>query len=166
MREKCWKIYWRDFSNQTYMYGSRVIFHSKRDVEFNNLLIPPGTVIKTWKSMANYQLMRVEPTLPIIDGERSYRVRLYIDEDAEDGVLLRFRFFQKNGVEEGIYILRGLEGEFRCPIRTYYYDIELIESGAHSFHFHYITLEEIDEGAEGLRDEKKKIVSKRNKKNP
>ncbi|MCR5144483.1 MAG: accessory Sec system protein Asp3 [Lachnospiraceae bacterium] len=143
IEEGKWIVYWRDYSFNSYLYGSNIIFHSEDDVEFNNPLVPPGTVINTWKSQANYQLERVEPTLPIIDGERSYKVRLDVTADKKDSLLVRFRFFQKNGTSEGIYILRGDEGVFKCPIRTYYYEVDLIEAGAHHFHFHSITLEEL-----------------------
>ncbi|MBQ1901397.1 MAG: accessory Sec system protein Asp3 [Lachnospiraceae bacterium] len=163
--EKKWVVYWYGYTNHTYMYGSVVDFHSVDDVEYKNALIPPGTVIKTWKSQAKYQMERVEPTLPIIDGEESYRIHLDVDMDIPNGLMLRFRFYQKNGTAEGTYILRGTDGVFRCPIRTYYYDVELIEAGAHHFHFHSMTLEEVREDEEDLLYEKQGTLSKRNKKN-
>jgi accessory secretory protein Asp3 len=88
---------------------------------------------------------RVEPSLPIIDGEKSVRVRVNIDSDVEGGVLLRFLFFQRNGKLEGSEIIRGDEAVILCPIRTYYYHVQLIAGGSHKIHFHDFTIEELED---------------------
>ncbi|MDO5403771.1 MAG: accessory Sec system protein Asp3, partial [Eubacteriales bacterium] len=59
-----WKIRWNEYSSDTYLYGSKITFHTRDDVEFRNLLMPPGTIIKQWYSKTNYQMQRIEPSLP------------------------------------------------------------------------------------------------------
>lgn len=89
---KHWKIYWNEFVSDSYLYGSEMAFHGREDVEFRNQLMPPGTVIKTWYSRVNYQAGRIEPSLPIIDGEGRYHVSADIECDVPGGILLRFVF--------------------------------------------------------------------------
>ena len=73
MAEERWNIYWNEYASDTCLHGSDVIFHQKDDVEFRNLLMPPGTVIRQWYSRTNYQMQRIEPALPMIDGESTYQ---------------------------------------------------------------------------------------------
>ena len=98
-----WKIYWNEYAKDTYIYGSEVSFHAKDDVEFKNMLMPPGTVIKRWFSKTNFQAMGIEPSLPMIDGE----------------------------------------GYFQCPLKSYSYEVQLINAGITDFHFHNFTIKEI-----------------------
>ena len=71
MAGEAWKVYWNEYAKDTYLYGSEVYFHAKDDVEFRNELIQPGAVVKRWFSKVNYQETRIEPTLPMLDGEGS-----------------------------------------------------------------------------------------------
>lgn len=80
MESKFWKIYWNDYLFGTYLHGSKITFHKKDDIEFENELMPPGTVIKEWYSKVNYQMMRTEPSLPIIDGESSYHIQVNMSD--------------------------------------------------------------------------------------
>ena len=57
MTGESWNIHWNEYTKDTYLYGSELVFHAKDDVEFKNELMPPGTVIKSWFSRVNYQLM-------------------------------------------------------------------------------------------------------------
>ena len=74
-----WAIYWNEYSSDTYLYGSKLSFNKRDDVEFENLLMPPGTIIKQWYSKTNFQMQKIEPSLPMIDGESSYRIILNVD---------------------------------------------------------------------------------------
>lgn len=140
--EKQWKVYWTEYASDVYLYGTELSFHRKEDVEFHNALMPPGTVIKTWHSMVNYQAGRIEPALPIIDGEGRYHVSLDIDCDVPEGIFLQFVFFGKNGEEAGSLIMKEPEMDLRCPLKTYSYDAQLVCAGAHAFHFHSFTIRE------------------------
>ncbi len=139
---KQWKIYWNEYVSDTYLYGSEIDFHARDDVEFHNELMPPGTIINTWYSMVNYQAARIEPTLPIIDGEGRYRVSMDVDCDVPNGIFLRFVFLGKNGDEAGSLVVADGETDMKCPLKTYSYKAQLVCAGAHSFHFHSFTIEE------------------------
>lgn len=57
MESKFWKIYWNDYLFGTYLHGSKITFHKKDDIEFENELMPPGTVIKEWYSKVKLQMI-------------------------------------------------------------------------------------------------------------
>ena len=143
VRGAVWTVYWRDYTSDTYLYGSEIAFLSSDDVQFRNDLMPPGTVIKRWYSRVNYQAKRIEPTLPLIDGEGTYHIAMDADCDVEGGLLLRLSFLGKSGEEEGNFVLDGTESDFRCPLKTYSYEAQLICAGAHAFHFHSFTITEL-----------------------
>ena len=93
MESKFWKIYWNDYLFGTYLHGSKITFHKKDDIEFENELMPPGTVIKEWYSKVNYQMMRTEPSLPIIDGESSYHIQVNMSDF--ESYLIRMVFYDR-----------------------------------------------------------------------
>lgn len=138
-----WKIFWTDYASDTYLYGSEVLFHARDDVEFTNIGMPPGTVIKQWYSMTNFQMQKIEPALPIIDGERAYRLTADFQTDNDAPLLVRLVFFDRYGVEAGMQIVRDRTADFQCPLKTYSYQMQLINGGASHFHFHSITIQEL-----------------------
>lgn len=140
--ENSWTVTWNENAGDTYLYGSEIRFIAQDDVEFCNALMPAGTVIKVWYSMVNYQAGRIEPSLPIIDGEGSYHVSLKIDTDVPQGIFLRFVFHGKNGEEAGSRVMDEPEMDLKCPLKAYSYEAQLICAGAHAFHFHSFTITE------------------------
>lgn len=144
-----WSIYWNEYSSDTYLYGSQVIFHSRDDVEFRNELMPPGTVIKTWYSKTNFQQQRIEPSLPIIDGESSYSITVNIDVPENERCLVRLVFFDRYGNEAGFLNLWDVVTDFRCPLKTYSYVVQLINGGLTELHFHSIVIQEKKVGTAG-----------------
>lgn len=144
-----WTIYWNEYSADTYLYGSQIIYHKKDDVEFNNRLMPPGTVIKQWYSKTNYQMQRIEPELPMLDGESAYRIIIHIDAPKDGSCLVRLVFYDRYEVEAGSITLRDPITDFRCPLKTYSYRMQLINGGVTQFHFHSIIIQEIDNGTNG-----------------
>ena len=138
-----WTVFWNEYSADAYLYGSRIVFHKKDDVEFINPLMPPGTIIKQWYSKTNFQAQRIEPTLPIIDGESEYQITLNIDVEENENYLVRLVFFDRYGVEAGNIILRDKVTAFRCPLKTYNYRLQLINGGVTRLNFHSIVIQEI-----------------------
>lgn len=159
-----WTVYWNEYASDTYLYGSRVIFHKKDDVEFQNLLMPPGTIIKQWYSKTNFQLQKIEPTLPIIDGEGEYKITLNIDTPKDELCLARLVYYDRYGMEAGALILRDKETNFRCPLKTYSYRLQLINGGATNFHFHSIVIQEVINETEEKNKKTKKNTKKSKKK--
>ncbi len=139
-----WTIYWNEYSSNTYLYGSEISYHAKDDVEFSNELMPPGTVIKQWYSRTYYQLQRIEPALPMIDGEGEYRLRVHIDCPEGERWLIQLVFFDKYDAEAGRIAIRDQVSYFRCPLRTYSYSMQLINGGMTCFRFHFIEIQEIE----------------------
>lgn len=149
MAEVKWNIFWNEHSSDTYLYGSRLVFHSRDDVEFQNTLMPPGTVIKTWYSMTDYRTQHIEPSLPIIDGESSYRIIVNMDVPKGQNCLVRLVFYDRYGKKAGYLNIRDKEMDFRCPLKTYSYRMQLINTGVTEFHFHSIVIQEKKDGTTG-----------------
>ena len=143
MTGESWNIYWNEYAADTCLYGSDLLFHRKDDVEFRNLLLPPGTVIREWYSKTSYQLQRIEPALPMIDGEGRYQLIRNMDRAGEENCLIRLIFYDRYETEAGRLIIRDWAAEFQCPLKTYSYRMQLISSGAASFRFHSIVIREV-----------------------
>lgn len=137
-----WKIYWNEYSSETYLYGSEIFFHKKNHVEYKNRLMPPGSVIKTWYSKVNYQAKRVEPSLPMIDGESRYHLSIKLDSEDEGNVIVKVTFYDRYENEAESIIMREKEMDFKCPLKTYSYMIQLINAGSTHFHFYSLVLTE------------------------
>ncbi len=146
-----WTVYWNEYATDTYLYGSEIVFHSKDSVEFSNNLMPPGTIIKQWYSKTNYQAQRIEPTLPIIDGESKYRIIINVDTPQNESCLVRLVFYDRYEMEAGNIVIRDKMMQFQCPLKTYSYTMQLINSGVTKLHFHSIVIQEIiDETDESI----------------
>lgn len=143
-----WTVYWNEHSSDTYLYGSEIWYHRRNDVEFENRLMPPGTVLKQWYSKTNYQSQRIEPALPMIDGESEYRMTVNIDCQEGEEWIVRLIFYDKYDVEAGSVTIRDEVTEFQCPLKTYSYRMQLINGGMTRFHFHSIEIEEAEHEAE------------------
>lgn len=151
-----WTIYWNEYSSDTYLYGSEISYHKMDDVEFQNELMPPGTVIKQWYSKTNYQMQRIEPALPMIDGESKYQIRVNIQCSEGQAWFIRLVFYDKYGEEAGYVSVRDETAFFKCPLKTYSYQMQLINGGMTQFHFHSIVIQEVeDETDKGLKKIKK-----------
>lgn len=145
MTDEKWEIYWNEYASDTYLYGSEITFHKKDDVEYLNPLMPPGTVIKEWYSKTNIQTQRIEPSLPMIDGEVACRITVNIDCPPEEQWIIRLLFYNRDDVEAGSLIVRDKTMDFKCPLSTYSYRMQLINAGMTRFHFHSVTIQEIDD---------------------
>lgn len=148
MSKEKWAVYWYEYSSDTYLYGSEIIYHKLDEVEYKNNLMPSGTVIKQWYSKTNYQKQRIEPTLPIIDGESRYQITVNIVCPENERWLVRLVFYDKYDVEVGYVTVREKETEFQCPLKTYSYKLQLINGGMTHFYFHSIIIREMDDETE------------------
>lgn len=144
-----WTIYWNEYSSDTYLYGSEISYHKKDDVEFKNELMPSGTILKQWYSKTNYQMQRIEPALPMIDGETEYQIIVNIDCPENEQFLLKLVFYDRYETEAGSIVIRDRVTDFKCPLKTYSYKLQLINGGATRFHFHSIVIREIADETEG-----------------
>ena len=163
MTGETWRIYWNEYTSGSYLYGSEITFHSKDDVEFQNELMPPGTVIKKWFSKTNYQMMRVEPSLPMIDGEGNYRISLNVTTKNPGDLILRIIYYDRYDKETESQIIRDGEGEFRCPLKAFSYEVQLVNAGATHFHFHTITISEEIDGEQKILSDPEKSKKRKGK---
>lgn len=144
-----WTIYWNEYSSDTYLYGSEIFYHKKDHVEFKNYLMPAGVVIKQWYSKTNYYKQRIEPALPMIDGEGIYQIIVNIDCLDSEAWLMRLIFYDRYETEAESVIIRDRITEFRCPLKTYSYRLQLINGGMSQFHFHSVVIQEIVDETNG-----------------
>lgn len=145
MTDEKWEIYWNEYASDTYLYGSEITFHQKDDIEYINPLMPPGTVIKQWYSKTNIQAQQIEPSLPMIDGEVGCRITVNIDCPENEQWLIRLVFYNRDEVEAGILNVRDKSVDFKCPLSTYSYRMQLINAGMTRFRFHSVTIQEIED---------------------
>ncbi len=152
-----WVIRWKEYLKDTYCYGSRIEFREDKSVVFINRLMPPGTVIHSWYSSTNFQRDKIEPSLPLIDGEGAYSITLNVDysSDKSAPIILRIIFFDRYGAEADSIIIRNRIAFFKPSIKTYSYKIELINGGNADFTFKSIILKEISK--EEFNAEQKRI---------
>lgn len=138
-----WKIYWNDYMSDGYVFGNNISFEPGNVVRIENNLIAAGTVLKTWYSKTNYQSQRIEPSLPIIDGEVAYHLSLDIDSDIDNGIIVRLTFYDRYDIKIGEILIRDKETDFRCPLATYSYRMELIAGGARKIVYRSVAIQEI-----------------------
>lgn len=148
MAGQSWNIYWDEYCTDTYLYGSEIICHRKDHVEFKNSLMAPGTIIRQWYSKTNYQIKKIEPALPMIDGEGDYEIIVNIDTPPTECCLVRLVFYDKYGEEAGSIAVRDKTAGFRCPLKTYSYCMQLVNGGVRAFHFHSIVIRELANGTD------------------
>lgn len=151
-----WKVYWNEYASDTYLYGSEIIYHKINDVEFKNEFMPPGTLIKQWYSRTNYQAQKIEPTLPMIDGEGTYQLEVNIDCPENEAWQIRLVFYDKYDVEAGFVFIREKVTDFQCPLKTYSYRMQLINGGMTQFRFHSIVIREIEDETDETIEKNKK----------
>ena len=138
-----WIIYWNEYASDTYLYGSEIEFLAKDDVKFKNLLMPPGTVIKQWYSKTNFQFQQIEPSLPMIDGEARYRLIVNMDVPEYEECFIKLVYVDKYDNEFDSIIIKDRVTEFKCPLRTYSFKMQLINGGVSVFRFHSVVIQEL-----------------------
>ena len=145
MLNDTWVILWRDLLTDSYVYGSKIEFKEDQSLVYQNRLMPPGTVIHRWFSKTNFQAQRVEPTLPLIDGERAYSITTDIAYNHPESkeLMLRIVFYDRYDVEAESIIVRENHAVFQPSIKTYSYCIELINGGNADFTFRSLVLKEV-----------------------
>ena len=133
-------IYWDNYAQNTYLYGSTFRTREDGSVYFENERMPSGFPIKTWSSRTNYQRDRFEPQLPLLVEEERYRVKVCMKADPEGSVLLRVEFFNRQNERISYQFLEGEDCTFEVPKGTWYYRLELVQSGSRRLVFYGILL--------------------------
>ncbi|WP_022768321.1 accessory Sec system protein Asp3 [Butyrivibrio sp. NC2007] len=146
-----YSVRWDNLASDSYLYGSSIVFEPDGTVNFSNLLMPPGSVIRKWQSDLNYQAKRHEPQLPILEEGEKYEIRSYVRYKPEGSVKLRFRFLDRQGEEAGIVFIDDSTAELECPKGAFAYDLELINAGAKELIFHHIEIQKKSKAEKNVR---------------
>lgn len=117
-----WQVRWKEFLSDSYVYGSKIEFNEDGSVSYKNRLMPPGTVIHTWYSMTNFQGNRIEPSLPLIDGERAYSIAVNIDYHNSESEALMLRIIFLTGM---MYRRRVLLSAIKGGFQAVHQDLQL-----------------------------------------
>ena len=146
-----YSVRWDNFANESYLYGSKIIFENDGTVRFCNHLMPPGQIIRKWQSSLNYQAKRHEPQLPMLEEGERYEIRSYASYTPNRTVILRIRFFDRQGEEVESVIIDDILDEFICPNGASSYELELINAGAEELVFHHIEIQKKEEADVNVR---------------
>ena len=82
----------------------------------------------------------------VVGAEREDPVLIRVDIDCQKGEawIMRLVFYDKYDVEAGSVTIRDEVTDFQCPLKTYSYRMQLINGGMTHFHFHSVTVQEIE----------------------
>ena len=74
------------------------------------------------------------------DGESSYHIQVNMSDF--ESYLIRMVFYDRYENEAGTLIIREPEMDFKCPLKTYSYRVQLINAGGTKMHFHSFVITE------------------------
>lgn len=149
MERLIYLVFWDDSAADTYLYGSRMVIHENRLVEFENSRMPSGTVIRQWHSQPDYQAKRLMMQLPVLEEGKNYWIRMFAGCRPEGGVLLRFQFYDRQKHLISFCAMEEKEGVISCPEGTYSYELQLVQAGSASVWFHHIEIYPMESGETG-----------------
>ena len=117
------EIYWGEFKGaslgdlkeNSFLYGSVVIYHSRNHVYFENSMMNSGTMIHEWTSSFNFQ---------------------------GNGLYFRLIFMDRYDRQVGQVIEKNFDFTFTYPEDAYHYKVQLLSAGFQSVDFHSFSIEE------------------------
>lgn len=139
-------VFWDNYAEGSFLFGSDVRYERlpERIVTFQNPLLPPGFVIKEWKSRVNHQEQRFEAQLPILKEGVEYRIRCYYNCTPQKSVFVRLDFYDQNQQSVGFSVVTEKLMYFEVPLGTYSYTIQLIGSSVDELIFHRMDIMEAE----------------------
>ena len=144
------EIYWGEFKGgssgdgrqNTFLYGSIVLYHSRDHVYLENTMVNSGTMIHEWTSSFNFQGNRLTPTLPLLKKEHSYRLTSQMTVQPQNGLYFRLIFMDRYDRQVGQVIEKNFDFTFTYPEDAYHYKVQLLSAGFQSVDFHSFSIEE------------------------
>ncbi len=131
-------VYWDLPLLHTYLYGT-TLRHTRDGVEFTNRMMPSGQIIHSWNSELNYQEVRTQAQLPVLEENKTYHLVPFIDAVPEHTIVLQITFFDRQGQQIGFQVIHR-DGNFTYPQGAYRYRLDLVQAGAESFRFHHLEI--------------------------
>lgn len=147
MERNKYKITWENGVSHTYLYGSDIDLTNPLKVHFKNAMIPPGSPIKEWHSEVNFPFQRLEPPLPILESDRTYKIKTNCTTTPQAGIYVRINFLDRQGRNVHFFMTSQKEDTFTFPEGAYGYTVQLVQGGAQDLIFKEIEIYE-----EGLYD--------------
>lgn len=146
------EIYWGELKGaslgnlreNSFLYGSIVIYHSRDHVYFENNLVNSGTMLHEWTSSFNFQGNRLTPTLPLLKKGRCYRLTSRMTVQPQEGLYYRLIFKDRYNQPVNQLIKKELDFIFTYPEEAYHYSIQLLSAGFKSVDFHSFSIVEED----------------------
>ncbi|MDM7862406.1 accessory Sec system protein Asp3 [Staphylococcus borealis] len=135
-------LLWRHINTGTFMYGTKLRFQDE-GTEFNNPLMPSGTVIHDWRMLTTFSEHKTVPSLPILKKGYHYNVLLNFDAQPQGSAYIKMTFYRKNDTEHSYLIIKHSDTTFQFPGEAYAYKIELINAGLSHLFFKNIKIQEI-----------------------
>lgn len=136
-----YRVYWTQINYTTFMNGSQIKFKPYK-TEFNNPLMPSGTLIHEWLMKASYYKDRVIPTLPILKMGTDYELQMEYNTIPENSIYLKIVFYRKNDIILDTCIIRDKDFEFTFPKEAHSYKIQLFNAGIEKMIFNHMTIKE------------------------
>ena len=144
------EIYWGEFKGgssgdgrqNTFLYGSIVLYHSRDHVYLENTMVNSGTMIHEWTSSFNFQGNRLTPTLPLLKKGHSYRLTSQMTVQPQNGLYFRLIFMDRYDRQVGQVIEKNFDFTFTFPEDAYHYKVQLLSAGFQSVDFQSFSIEE------------------------
>lgn len=145
-------IRWAQLAQGAYTFGSQMTVTGHR-VSFHNPLMSPSYAITSWFSKTNFQQHRLQPTLPLLQRGKTYRVRLVADVEPSNTLYVKVTFFNRFDKEVSFVMLKEENWSFTYPEDAFSYTIELINAGCDHFSFDSLIVAEEEEERDVLLDD-------------
>ena len=144
------EIYWGEFrgasfgvlAENSFLYGSVVIYNSRDHVYFENSMVNSGTMIHEWTSSFNFQGNRLTPTLPLLKKGHRYRLVSQMTVQPQNGLYFRLIFMDRYNKQVDQVIEKDFDFTFTYPEEAYHYKVQLLSAGLQSVDFHSFSIEE------------------------
>ena len=144
------EIYWGEFKGaslgdtrqNTFLYGSIVLYHSRVHVYLENTMVNSGTMIHEWTSSFNFQGNRLTPTLPLLKKGHSYRLTSQMTVQPQNGLYFRLIFMDRYDKQVDQVIEKDFDFTFTYPEEAYHYKVQLLSAGLQAVDFHSFSIEE------------------------
>ena len=144
------EIYWGEFKGgssgdsrqNTFLFGSIVLYHSRDHVYLENDMVNSGTMIHEWTSSFNFQGNRLTPTLPLLKRGHRYRLVSQMTVQPQNGLYFRLIFMDRYNKQVDQVIEKDFDFTFTYPEEAYHYKVQLLSAGLQSVDFHSFSIEE------------------------
>lgn len=139
MSKTIYMIKWDDLTADTYLYGAH-IERKENCIIYQQPLMPPGSTIKKWSSITDYQKDRIEPSLPYLKEGHTYHLHAYMRSNPLNSCYLRLNFYNYYGEILDFMMTSSEDAQFNVPRGTHHYELLLMKGHAETIIFERVDL--------------------------